>query len=248
MDDITLWLQSQTKDYTQGVNLFEKHHKNKMLIRFFRMGNPATHSKKLEYELKKLSGIPLSVLFAQNAPQEKPISVAIAELPPVIKAAKQVLYELFTEISVAHRHLFETGESNSENVVKQRKELLDKRLPAIQRYEQIYLLKEQYFATGTVPLGLPRLIKEYATADPETPHTCGDCNFQFLSGVELMKKKQAVAVAINKIQNRLRYQTLTKGDTPNPMPDSPLKEKMVAKLAGLKEDLQKIQQLIDKKK
>ena len=144
--------------------------------------------------------------------------------------------------------MFETGESNSEEVVKQRKELLDKRLPAIQRYEQIYLLKEQYFATGTVPFELPRLIKQHASTEPDDSHTCDDCNFQFLSGVELMKKKQAVTVAINKIQNRLRYQTLTKGDTPNPMPDSPLKEKMVAKLAGLKEDLQKIQQLIDKKK
>jgi hypothetical protein len=212
------------------------------------MGNPATHAKKLEYELKKLSGIPLTVLFSQNAPEQKTLSVAIAELPPVIKQAKQALYELFTEISITHRHLYETGESNGEDVVKQRKELLDKRLPAIQRYEQIYLFKEQYFASGVVPVGLPRLIKEYANADSETPQVCGDCNFQLLTGVELMKKKQAVTVAINKIQNRLQFQSLTKAEIPNPMPDSPLKEKMVTKLAELKEDLQKIQQLIDTKK
>jgi hypothetical protein len=248
MDDINNWLQSQEKDYTQGVNLFEKHHKNRMLAKYFRNGNPATHSKKLEYELKKLSGIPLTVLFAENVPEQKTHSVAIAQLPEVIKQAKRALYELFTEISTSHRHLFETGESNSEDIVKQRKEILQKRLPLIQRYEQIYLLKEQYFATGVVPFELPRLIKEYANTEPETPHACGDYNFQFLSGVELMKKKQALTVAINKIQNRLKYQSLTKSDTPNPMPDCPLKEKMVSKLAELKEDYKKIQQLIEEKK
>jgi hypothetical protein len=245
MDDIKTWLQSQNKDYAQGVELFEKHHKNKMLARYFHNGKPATHLKKLEYELKKLSGVPLTVLFAENTMEEKPV-VTIALLPEIIKQAKTAVYELFTNISIAHRRLFELGESNSEEIVTQRKTLIDERLPLIQRYEQIYLLKEQYFNTGIISPELPLLLHEQATGD--TPPPVAECKTNLLSGVELMKKKQAVTVAINKIQNRLQYQKLTKADKPNPMPDSPLRDELEAKLATLKEDLAKFLQLIEENK
>jgi hypothetical protein len=247
MDDIKTWLQSQDKNYAQGVELFEKHHKNKMLARYFHNGKPATHAKKLEYELKKLSGIPLTILFAENTAEEKPV-VTIALLPDIIKQAKTAVYELFTAISIAHRKLYELGESNSEDVVTQRKALMDERLPLIQRYEQIYLLKEQYFNTGVISPELPLLLTEQATSDTLPPPPVTECKTNLLSGVELMKKKQAVTVAINKIQNRLQYQKLTKGEKPNPMPDSPLREELEAKLATLKEDLAKILQLIEENK
>jgi len=247
MEEINTWLQSQTKDYFQGVELFEKHHKNKMLARHFRNGRPATHAKKLEYELKKLTGISLSVLFGATITQEKPDCVTLAMLPEIIRQAKNAVYELFTAISTMHRQLFELGESNSEDVVKQRKGLIEQRLPLIQRYEQIFLLKEQYFASGVVPVELPLLLQQQEETVVPTPPHCTTCDLEFLSGVELMKKKQAVMVAIGKIQNRLQYQSLTKGD-PNPMPESPLKEKLEAKLNSLKEDYKKILQLIDQKK
>jgi hypothetical protein len=248
MDDITTWLQSQSKDYSQGVSLFEKHHKNKMLTRYFRNGNPATHSKKLEYELKKLIGIPLTVLFAENAPETKPVCVTLALLPEVIKQAKNTVYELFTKISIMHRQLFELGESNSEEIVKQRKEILEERLPLIGRYERIYLLKEQYFHTGVIPVELPLLINEQAEASTQgLPHRPTE-NLQSLSGVELMKRKQAITVAMGKIQNRLQYQSLTKLEQPNPMPVSPLRDKLEEKLKSLKEEYQTVLKLIDENK
>jgi hypothetical protein len=247
MDDVKLWLQSQNKDYAQGVELFEKHHTNKMLIRHFRNGKPATHLKKLEYELKKLTGIPLTVLFAENATEEKPV-VAIALLPEIIKQAKDTVYELFTNISIAHRHLYELGESNTEEIVKQRKKLIDERLPLIRRYEQIYLLKEQYFTTGVIPPELSLLLHEHTNSGTQTQPPTADCTINLLSGVDLMKKKQSITVIINKIQNRLQYQKQTKADKPNPMPSSPLRDELEAKLAVLKEELAKIVQLIEEKK
>jgi len=247
MDDIKAWLQSQDKDYAQGVKLFEEHHKNKMLARYFNNGKPVTHLKKLEYELKKLIGIPLTVLFAENSTEEKPV-VAIALLPEVIKQAKTAVYELFTSISIAHRHLYELGESNAEEIVKQRKKLIDERLPLIRRYEQIYLLKEQYFTTGIISPELTLLLNEQANNEVQTQPPAADCKINLLSGVDLMKKKQATTVAINKIQNRLQYQKLTKSDKPNPMPASPLRDELEAKLATLKEELVKILQQIEESK
>lgn len=247
MDDIKTWLQSQNKDYSKGVELFEKHHKNKMLTRHFRLGKASTHAKKLEYELKKLTGVPLTVLFAENTTEEQQVAT-IALLPEIIKQAKTAVYELFTAISMAHRKLFELGESNSEDVVTQRKTLLEERLPLIRRYEQLYLLKEQYFNTGVISPELPMLLSEQANSDTETPPQILDGKIQPLSGVELMKKKQATTVAINKIQNRLQYQSLTKAEKPNPMPASPKREELKKKLATLKDNLAKILQQIEENK
>ena len=247
MDDIKTWLQSPDKNYSQGVELFEKHHTNKMLARHFRNGKPATHAKKLEYELKKLTGIPLTALFAENATAEKLVKT-IALLPQVITQAKAAVYELFTAISTMHRKLYELGESNSEEIVSKRKALIDERLPLIRRYEQIFLLKEQYFSTGVIAPELPLLLSEQANSDTGMPPQAANSGINSLSGVELMKKKQAITVAINKIQNRLQYQSLTKADKPNPMPASPARDKWEAKLAELKEDLAKIIKLIDEKK
>jgi len=126
MDDIKTWLDSQDKEYAQGVSLLAKYHKNRILIKNFSNGNPAFHFKKLEYELKKLIGIPLTVLFAENTPKPNPTCVSLALFPDVIRQAKNTVYELFTTISIMHRQLFELGESNSDDVVRQRKELIEK--------------------------------------------------------------------------------------------------------------------------
>ena len=251
MDDIKTWLQSPNKDYAQGVALFEKHHKNKMLARHFQNGKQVTHAKKLEYELKKLIGIPLTVLFAQNisdnSAEVKP-TTAITLLPQIIIQAKAAVYELFTAISTMHRKLYELGESNSEEIVNQRKALIEERLPLISRYEKLYLLKEQYFNTGIIPPELSLLLNEHTNSDAEAPPQKPNDKINALSGVELMKKKQATTVAINKIQNRLQYQSLTKADTPNPMPVSPQRDKLEAKLAALKDDLATILQRIAENK
>jgi hypothetical protein len=247
MDDIKTWLQSPAKDYSEGVLLFEKYHKNRMLARYFRNGRAATHAKKLAYELKKLTGVSLTVLFAQNAEPETPASTAIALFPEVIREAKNTVYELFTTLSIMHRQLFELGESNDDDVVKQRKAILEQRLPLIRRYEQIYLPKAQYFNTGVIPVELPLLLGEQAQS-PIPAQNSNANDLQTLSGVELMKKKQSLTVAINKIQNRLLYQSLTKGEHPNPMPVSPLRDKLEAKLSKLKEEYKIIVQLIKEKK
>jgi len=125
---------------------------------------------------------------------------------------------------------------------------IEKRLPLIQRYEKIFLLKEQYFSSGVIPVELQLLLKQHTDNSTPTHTHCTTCDLQFLSGVELMKKKQAITVAIGKIQNRLQYQSLTKSEQPNPMPPSPLRDKLEEKLNQLKSDYKKILQLIEEKK
>jgi len=252
MQEIINWLQSEEKIYKQGVEFFEKHHKNKILIRYFRNGKSPAHAKKLEFELKKLTGVPLKQIFAENQKQIQNVyikdNIAVTEIPQLIKEAKKSVYELFTKISIMHRNLYELGEGNEKNIVKKRKSILDERLPLIKLYEQIYLLKEEYFITGKIPQDLPALLQKMNTIDVTTAKPEEDCEFAHLSGVELMKKKQSLIVSINKTKNRLDYQNNSKKEKLNPMPNSPLREELEKKLTWFKKQFNKIVELINGKK
>ena len=250
MDDIIQWLNSG-KDYKTGVAVLEKHIRNRALIRHFLCTTPKFAAAKLEYELRKL--LKNKPIAAAPKPTAQPfINVSqpqaakpLRAVPSVITLAKNELYELFTAISTAHRKLYELGEGNSEDVVAQRRRILQDRLPLIRRYEKLYLLKEQYFDTGEVPAELARMMVEKATEEPEPEASDSRTDFGQLSDIELLKKQHSLKVNISKTDNRLRYQSNKKLDTPNPMPESPLRSKLEAKLAELRKQYAAITKTIE---
>lgn len=253
MDDIIQWLTSG-KDYAEGVAVLGRHTKNRALIRHFLCTTPKFAAAKLEYELRKfLKTKPVSITQPtvtttakqvittpepQTANRKKPI-------PDIIAQAKNELYELFTAISIAHRKLYEFGEGNSEDVVAERRRILQDRLPLIRRYEKLYLLKEQYFDTGKVPAELVRMIREKITEEPEPVAKDSRTELEKLSDLELAKKQHSLKVNINRTRNRLEYQADRKLDEPDPMPDSPLRTKLEAKLSDLRNQYATITKIIE---
>ena len=262
MEDILQWLASG-KDYSEGVAILDRHTKNSALIRHFRCTTAKFAAAKLEYELRKLlkgraaaldGGSLLSrpaapVVVKQMITTPEPVAEKRpgTAAPDIIAQAKSELYELFTAISIAHRQLYELGEGNSQDVVARRRRILQERLPLIRRYERLYLLKEQYFDTGKVPDELVRLIEDKVREEPAetTPHRT---EFEALSDIDLVKKQHSLKVNINKTRNRLEYQALKKLDTPNPMPDSPLRSKLEARLEQLRSQYAAITRILEERK
>lgn len=243
MDDIIQWL-AGGKDYAQGVAIFGRYAKNVALVRHFQCTTAKFAAAKLEYELRKLlkgraitSQPPRTVITTPKPMQ--PTAV-----PDTIAQAKNELYELFTAISTAHRKLYELGEGNSEDIVAQRRRILEDRLPLIRRYEKLYPLKEKYFDTGEVPAELVRMVREKVEEQPAPVPMDGRAELEKLSDMELLKKQHSIKVNINKTRNRLEYQALKKLDTPNPMPDSPLRTKLEAKLNDLRNQYATITKII----
>lgn len=244
MDDIIQWL-AGGKDYAQGVAIFGRYAKNAALVRHFQCTTAKFAAAKLEYELRKLlkgraitSQLPRTVITTPKPMQ--PTAV-----PDTIAQAKNELYELFTAISTAHRKLYELGEGNSEDIVAQRRRILEDRLPLIRRYEKLYPLKEKYFDTGEVPAELVRMVREKVEEQPAPVPMDGRAELEKLSDMELLKKQHSIKVNINKTRNRLEYQALKKLDTPNPMPDSPLRTKLEAKLNDLRNQYATITKIIE---
>ena len=252
MDEILQWL-TNGKEYQTGIALLEKHQRNRMLVQHFRHSTPKFAAAKLEYELRKLlKG--KSTATTQTRPTAPPWTLinlskpkaakSETPIPSIIVQAKDELYELFTAISTAHRKLYELGEGNSEEVVAQRRRILEDRLPLIRRYEKLYPLKERYFDTGKVPDELVRMVREKVEEQPVPVPTDGRAELEKLSDMELLKKEHSLKVNINKTRNRLEYQANRKLDTPNPMPESPLRTKLEAKLNDLRNQYATITKII----
>ena len=253
MDDILQWL-TNGKDYQTGIALLEKHQRNRMLVQHFRHSTPKFAAAKLEYELRKLlKGKVVAVVQAKpTAPPWTLINVSKLKaaksespIPSIIVQAKDELYELFTAISTAHRKLYELGEGNSEDIVAQRRRILEDRLPLIRRYEKLYPLKEKYFDTGEVPAELVRMIRETITEEPEPVAKDSRTELEKLSDLELAKKQHSLKVNINRTRNRLEYQADRKLDEPDPMPESPLRTKLEAKLADLRSQYTTVTKIIE---
>jgi len=253
MDEILQWL-TNGKDYNTGVSILERHHKNRTFVQHFRHTTAKFAAAKLEYELRKLiKGRPKTP--QQPAPQKPFINIykrkekkPADKLPDIILQAKDELYELFTAISTAHRKLYELGEGNSGDVVAQRRRILEDRLPLIRRYEKLYPLKERYFDTGKVPDELVRMVREKVEEQPAPVPMDARAELEKLSDMELVKKEHSIKVNINTTRNRLEYQANRKLDTPNPMPESPLRSKLEAKLADLRSQYTIITEIIESRR
>ena len=256
MDEILQWL-TNGKDYQTCIALLERHQRNRMLVQHFRHSTPKFAAAKLEYELRKLlKG--KSVAANQTRPTAPPWTLTNVSkpkaaksetpIPSIIVQAKDELYELFTAISTAHRKLYELGEGNSEEVVAQRRRILEDRLPLIRRYEKLYPLKERYFDTGKVPDELVRMVREKVVEEPAPVPTDGRAELEKLTDMELLKKEHSIKVNINTTRNRLEYQANRKLDTPNPMPESPLRSKLEAKLADLRTQYANVTEIIESRR
>ena len=251
MDDIIQWL-TGGKDYAQGVAIFGRYAKNAALVRHFQCTTAKFAAAKLEYELRKLlKGRAITSQPVRGTAQTvitTPKPKQPTAVPDTIAQAKNELYELFTAISTAHRNLYELGEGNSEDVVAQRRRILEDRLPLIRRYEKLYPLKERYFDTGKVPDELVRMVREKVEEQPAPVPMDARTELEKLTDMELMKKEHSIKVNINKTRNRLEYQANRKLDTPNPMPESPLRSKLEAKLADLRSQYTIITEIIESRK
>lgn len=159
------------------------------------------------------------------APAEK---TAMGEKVPadqhIILQAKTAIADLGVEIAKLHNDLWDTGVENSKKNIAKRRRILDKRLALIRRKEEIYQLKEKYFQTGEISPRLKELLTESndTGADTKQPEKMTD--------MELVKELKNAKTNQRKNLNMLQYQSPSKQDKPNPMPEG-AKRKETAKRA-----------------
>ena len=133
------------------------------------------------------------------------------------------------------------------------------RAPFVEAFEQLYLLKEEFFAypedqrqlpPDLIPL-LDRLDGRATGSKPVNKRDAGSqpmkTNFSSLTPLELYKKRHAVLMAIKRRNNKLRFSQPTPAEQLNPMPDSPKRKAIESEIATLQQQLSEIDSLLQKK-
>lgn len=260
--EIIEWLNGE-KHYAVGLLLLEKYGKNRAQSRIFQKANPKYMSSKLEYELKKLAGIPPAEIFKQkgsnqqlineiakkeSAPKTTIIKQKRQTIPAIINEAKKIVIELYQRLSIFHQQLYDLGTSNDKTTIEARKKIITERLPIITLYELIYEQKEEFFRSGAVDQQLKENLK-IATEIilPTDKVKVLKSSFTGLSDIELLRKKSATASSITKTENMLNYQSITRTATPTPLPEGAKRDKYVSKLKSLKADYKEIMKEIKKR-
>lgn len=132
------------------------------------------------------------------------------------------------------------------------------RAPFVEAFEQLYLLKEEFFAypedqrqlpPDLIPL-LDRLDGRATGSKPVNRDSGSQpvkTNFSSLSPLELYKKRHALLMAITRRNNKLRFSQPTPAEQLNPMPDSPKRKAIESEIATLQQQLSEIDSLLQKK-
>jgi len=264
MEDIKQWLIG-SKDYKEGVAIFAKYCRNAVMIRDFQTGIPDRNIKKLEFEMKMLLKIPVKMIFSQKCSNQqllntfyntiiKPVieepkapvfskekaKVKNENIPPIITESKELLKDLYTRISILHNDLYNLGESNDNKVVSARKKILAERSPLVQKYEDLYNLKEEFFITQKIPSGLTEIMNQNPIIISEEKKI----DFNKLTDIELIKTKNRLSCNITKQQNKIDYQSSTKKDSLNPLPTGPIRDKAAKKLKDMKTKYKKVCEIL----
>lgn len=277
MTDIQQWLSDRHHDYAEGVAIFARHSANKGMVRTLTKGSARFWMGKLEYEMgklaqqragremgqdvsKKMSKMEVKTSehsISQHVQMSKKMSKSPA-IPEVIMSAKAEISSLYAIIDKMHRQLYDLGTGNDDKTVRARKRLLDKRRPIIQRADELYRLKEVYFALDdadakrktlariTEMLSAPLAQQPSASIVP-TVDESPSSSLQKLTDLELAKRKSSLRSAITKLQNMLTYQSIRKADEPSPMPDGPKRDEYEAKLAARKREYTAVMNEIDER-
>ncbi|MBR3987499.1 MAG: hypothetical protein IKK04_10155 [Bacteroidales bacterium] len=254
-EKILEWLNQNDKDYNQGVELLELA-TSAITANRFRRGNPALLLPHLVAFLRRIAGP--SVTSSVKTTSPIPSVKSTASIPEPIRRAKDHLHSLWLRLVDFHKRLLDLGFDNSDEKKKARVALMADRAPFIEAFEQLYLLKEEFFAypegsrqlpPDLIPLldrldGKPTMATDKPIPSIKSIKSTPD--FSSLSPLELYKKRHALLMAITRRNNKLRFSQPTPAEQLNPMPDSPKRKAIESEIATLQQQLQEIDSLLNK--
>ena len=260
-ENILEWLNQNDKDYNQGVELLELA-TSAITANRFRRGNPALLLPHLVAFLRRIAGETGASPVNRDSgasPVKRDSGVSpVNPTPEPIRRAKEHLHDLWLRLVDFHKRLLALGFDNTDEKKKARVALMADRAPFIEAFEQLYLLKEEFFAypegsrqlpPDLIPL-LDRLDGKPTSETDSQPakSSTSNLNSQFsnLNSLELYKKRHALLMAITRRNNKLRFSQPTPAEQLNPMPDSPKRKAIESEIATLQQQLSEIDNLLKK--
>lgn len=229
--DIRKWLENPERDYNDGVDLLVRYG-GKHLAEPFAGRSPRFRMGKLVVAVEKL-------LRRIEAKENR--AVAATSKPDItteklVDESKSFIASLHTDIAKLTNAIFEVGESNDEESINKRKELLEVRKPLIEKYNILYNLKEEYYIKKTLSDEEKNILSDTIDSLKGVVPPEKVSNLSNIGTLALAKAVKACKQFIVRLSNQLKYQRNTSADVPNPMPDCPKREQLLSQLEEKKKE------------
>ena len=137
--DIQQWLSSEEPDYRQGLALLERYGGNPHLLRHYRERSPRFALPDLAADLERLAR------HTAAAPTVQGGSPAMKE-SKAVQTAKKKVHDYWVEASRLQLELHDLGTDNSPESCAARLAVMQRRDAAMEEYNRLYALKEDYFS------------------------------------------------------------------------------------------------------
>lgn len=246
--EIRNWLKSD-RNYDDGVFLYNKYGNNDNLKRIF-PGREKFQAKKLAYELAKLAGLSFTDFLKDqvNPEEESPVAPAtkeselpaknditgetnrkMQEYPPLIRRIINESSRLYNDRSMLKKQQNNVPDENTPENIAKREELIGMIEYLSTRLDSLHEAKRAYLEDGISP-------DENTLFPPEDKEE---------SVEELQKRIKNLRSYIAKDNNILNYQRETRQEKPNPLPDSPKREKILKRIEKNEREIKEIEEKIN---
>lgn len=257
-DKATNWLNSRTRDIDSGLDILkEANYKPHVIAIFERNKNRRDIPDKVTQEIrnylryfanptKDIHKDELSAEDVDLLEKEKEfvsniqIEIANDQYPDIVKQLLVEFNEDYNSRSIAHKELKAVGESNDDESCEKRKVLLNCIKNYSSRMDILWPLFEAYKEN---PEALPSVEIVLAGFNPyEVTEEDANDDDENKTGKELVlatdveglkKQSENWRTKLVKAENRLNYQSETKEDKLNPMPEGPKRIKQVKRIEQL---------------
>ena len=239
---ILQWIESPERDYQEGVGLLTATCENKSVVRVYQNTSARFGMNGLVKELEKIAkrmpdeeAAPSIKKVARQASKPEP-----KDDNPTARKAKDIIHEEWVKMSKKQEELYQTGTSNDANSLNKRQEIMKERDEHVERYNEVYEAKEEFYAGKKSEAELQQVID--GETKKEEPKVIVKSEYAELSDLELAKKIKATKQAITRDTNMLEYQQPTAAKKPNPMPKCPKRNKTEERIKAKKAELEALQE------
>jgi hypothetical protein len=253
-NQITKWLKNDPV-YSSGLALLVQVCKNKFLVRNLSRKNTPKNLNKIRWELRKSIG-DTAFSSSVSVDAKKKISAAgssasqagekLREIflayPETIQSLIKTIGDLSSNRDKLHRKLKEIPEANTNDNIAKRKEIREFIQDTSELLEHYYQLKDRFFKEKIVPT--PEDLK-FTKEDKSKKKTKPINPIKDMSEADLVKKLQNLRSNLTKKKNKILYQSVSKKDKENPMPEGAKRDHLSAQIKTDEKQIKEIQKRLD---
>jgi hypothetical protein len=259
-ESIIRWLNSQRRDFNAGLELLKQSgYKPHVAAHLEGKGAADPHAQRalnielrncvheIDREARKEATGEAKKEQEPQATEETPAVNIEAELqkeyPAKIKWVLGEFHSLYQSRSILHRELKASGEINDEESVNLRRRKLVIIDAISHRMDILWGIFDGYKKDGSLPEAA--FFEESFDPEKGTTNNPADTDNDIPAlpdGIEELKKlKENLRIKITKAENRLEYQSETKGEKPAPMPEGPKRAELLKRIEAMKKQKEAVE-------